>query len=233
MIVTKVSDKALEIEWRPPVDDGGAHIMGYVIEMSEGGGTWRRVGYTGSRETKFTIAGLAEGMSYFFRVSAETQIGLSVPLQSDCVIPTKPMSEWWLFVCFHMWPPNTNWGISHRYRFWACNSFQESRILPPICWKSYVILELMLWHFELWEARQTKQREIVLNVVYLQTASPLSWHKEDAVHYTSLITFWIIKKDCLEPKHRTAHLAWLCPKMSCILPWNSNIDIVLASLGTL
>ena len=39
------------IEWRPPLDDGGKPIDGYVIEMSEGGGSWKRVGYTSSRNT--------------------------------------------------------------------------------------------------------------------------------------------------------------------------------------
>jgi len=52
---------------------------------------WLKVGYVSNRETKFTVAGLAEGASYFFRVFAENRSGLSRPLQSDCVTPTQPL----------------------------------------------------------------------------------------------------------------------------------------------
>ena len=84
------------IEWRPPLDDGGSDIHGYVVEMSEGFGQWRKVGYTSGRETRFTIAGLTEGSSYFFRVLAENDLGLSRPLQSDCVVPSPPVSEYYV-----------------------------------------------------------------------------------------------------------------------------------------
>lgn len=90
MIVTKVSATSLMIEWRPPLDDGGIPILGYSVEMSEGSGVWKKVGYTPSRQTQFTIAGLTEGKVYFFRVFAENEQGLSRPLQSDSVVPTTP-----------------------------------------------------------------------------------------------------------------------------------------------
>ena len=61
--------------------------------MSESGGVWKKVGYTSSRDTKFTIAGLVEGSNYFFRVCAENSFGVSRPLQSDCVVPSQPLSK--------------------------------------------------------------------------------------------------------------------------------------------
>lgn len=91
IIVTKVSAHSLEIEWRPPLHDGGSPVKGYIIEMSESGGSWKKVGYTSSRDTKFTIAGLVEGNNYFFRVFAENARGLSQPLQSDSVVPSQPI----------------------------------------------------------------------------------------------------------------------------------------------
>ena len=57
MIVTKLSPHSVQIEWRPPLDDGGDEIRGYVVEMTEGFGAWRKVGYASNRETTFTIAG--------------------------------------------------------------------------------------------------------------------------------------------------------------------------------
>lgn len=62
-----------------------------MVEMSSPGGSWKKVGYTASRETQFTIAGLHEGENYFFRVAAENSLGLSKPLQSDVVTPTRPV----------------------------------------------------------------------------------------------------------------------------------------------
>jgi len=95
MIVSKVSSHSLELEWRPPLGDGGSPVLGYVVEMTEsgggGGGQWVKVGYVSGRETRFTVAGLADAASYFFRVLAENRSGLSRPLQSDCVTPSQPL----------------------------------------------------------------------------------------------------------------------------------------------
>ena len=57
MIVTKLSPHSVQIEWRPPLDDGGDEIRGYAVEMTEGFGAWRKVGYASSIDTTFTIAG--------------------------------------------------------------------------------------------------------------------------------------------------------------------------------
>jgi len=93
IIVSKVSAHSLELEWRPPLGEGGSPVLGYVVEMTESGsgGQWVKVGYMSNRETKFTVAGLSEGASYFFRVFAENKAGLSRPLQSDCVTPSQPL----------------------------------------------------------------------------------------------------------------------------------------------
>jgi titin len=97
MIVSKVSGTSVELEWRPPLSEGWSPVIGYVIEMTESGGAgggsgaWVKVGYVSGRETKFTVAGLTEGGSYFFRVFAENKSGLSRPLQSDCITPSQPI----------------------------------------------------------------------------------------------------------------------------------------------
>ena len=43
MIVNKVSAHSLQVEWRHPMDDGGEPVLGYAIEMSEGGSSWKKV----------------------------------------------------------------------------------------------------------------------------------------------------------------------------------------------
>ncbi len=94
MILKKLTPRALQIEWRQPLDDGGSPVVGYIIEMSESGGPWKRVGYTSVRDTKYTISGLTEGCTYFFRVAAENAVGYSHSLQSDCVVPSRPASKY-------------------------------------------------------------------------------------------------------------------------------------------
>jgi len=46
IIVSKVSPHSLELEWRPPLGDGGSPVLGYVVEMTESGsgGQWVKVG---------------------------------------------------------------------------------------------------------------------------------------------------------------------------------------------
>ena len=77
----------MELEWRRPTDDGGSRVTGYVIEMCEAGGLWRRVGYTPASDMSYIVSGLREGHTYFFRVSAENTKGTGQPLQSDMVAP--------------------------------------------------------------------------------------------------------------------------------------------------
>ena len=40
------------------MSDGGDVIRGYVIEMTQGIGNWRKVGYTTKHETSYTVAGM-------------------------------------------------------------------------------------------------------------------------------------------------------------------------------
>jgi len=78
---------------------------------------WLKVGYVSNRETKFTVAGLAEGASYFFRVFAENRSGLSRPLQSDCVTPTQPLGTFLSDLILFQKQFNIVLGItSHYYR---------------------------------------------------------------------------------------------------------------------
>jgi len=48
--VSKVSPHSLELEWRPPLGDGGSPVLGYVVEMTESGsgGQWVKVGKSNS-----------------------------------------------------------------------------------------------------------------------------------------------------------------------------------------
>jgi hypothetical protein len=68
---------AVTLSWTAPSDDGGTPITGYSIRRSiDGGKTWSAAINTGSTATSFTVAGLANGTSYLFRVAAVNAAGV-------------------------------------------------------------------------------------------------------------------------------------------------------------
>ncbi|ESO04852.1 hypothetical protein HELRODRAFT_191479 [Helobdella robusta] len=90
IIVNKLSPCSLELEWRPPLHDGESKVTGYIIEMCEGVGEWKKIGYVPSSDNEFTVAGLTPGHEYFFRISAESSAGVGPPLQSDTISASAP-----------------------------------------------------------------------------------------------------------------------------------------------
>jgi hypothetical protein len=76
----------VDLKWASPKEDGGAPIIGYVIEkQGPYGNTWEEVLTTDSPACKASVTGLQEGQTYKFRVRALNKAGPSEP--SD---PTKP-----------------------------------------------------------------------------------------------------------------------------------------------
>lgn len=61
------------VSWAAPVDNGGAPISGYAIGYRTGTGAWTTK--TVAASSPATIAGLANGVTYEFRVSAVTAAG--------------------------------------------------------------------------------------------------------------------------------------------------------------
>ena len=89
---TNVSAESITLNWKPPKDDGGSDITGYVIEKAEAGPSqnWRPLpGYCPT--TSFTVkTGLEEAKRYVFRVRAENNYGLSEPLEGLTVVAKSP-----------------------------------------------------------------------------------------------------------------------------------------------
>ncbi|XP_077862134.1 twitchin-like [Saccoglossus kowalevskii] len=87
--VGDVTKNTITITWKPPEYNGGTPIRSYVVERKEEGTEkWFAVG-SYVKDTTFTAQGLYEGHSYFFRVSAENDIGTSSPLESKNPILAK------------------------------------------------------------------------------------------------------------------------------------------------
>ncbi len=72
------------------MSDGGAPILGYVIEKKEGSRTtWSKVGETSSQSLKFRATRLTEGTDYQFRVAAENSIGVGEFVTLDQSVKAK------------------------------------------------------------------------------------------------------------------------------------------------
>lgn len=89
-----IQARSVRVSWRPPADDGGADILGYILERRE---VPKAAWYTIDSRVKGTslvVKGLKENVEYHFRVSAENQFGISKPLKSEePVIPKTPLSK--------------------------------------------------------------------------------------------------------------------------------------------
>ena len=68
----------MTLTWTPPTDDGGAEILGYIIEKCDAD----RKRWTKAHKEELvtdltlTLNDLTEGTSYMFRVSAENAAGV-------------------------------------------------------------------------------------------------------------------------------------------------------------
>lgn len=70
----------IDIEWKPPTDNGGSPIKEYIIEKKEKGNPiWSEAGKTSGAKTSFSATGLKPGSEYEFRVIAVNEAGPSEP----------------------------------------------------------------------------------------------------------------------------------------------------------
>lgn len=87
-----VGDQSVSLSWTAPSNDGFSSITGYKIESSADNATWTDVSAdTGDANTTYSVTGLTNGESYFFRVSAINAIGTGlVSAVSAAVTPAVP-----------------------------------------------------------------------------------------------------------------------------------------------
>lgn len=110
---------SLTLGWGKPVYDGGAPIIGYVVEMRpkvEGADPeagWKRCNVAAQViHTEFTATSLDEKQLYEFRVSAQNQVGLGRPAElKEAVSPKEILGEFshpllgclhTTFICFRL-----------------------------------------------------------------------------------------------------------------------------------
>lgn len=92
MIISNVTKDSAELEWKPPLSDGGCELQEYIVEYRTATRTtWSTAGKVPPKTTTFKATDLIESLEYFFRVVAVNAEGRSLPLVSTDVV--KPMRE--------------------------------------------------------------------------------------------------------------------------------------------
>lgn len=86
--VSDVNKNGCKLAWKPPQDDGGEPLDGYLVEkLDPDTGSWIPIGKTMIPE--MTVTGLTSGKDYSFRVKAINKEGESEPLQTLAPITAK------------------------------------------------------------------------------------------------------------------------------------------------
>ena len=99
--VVDSTTSSVTLGWAKPVYDGGAPIIGYMVEMRLKGESeepeegWTKCKTAGPLVlTEFTIQKLDEKLEYEFRVSAQNQVGMGRPAQlKDAVVPKEMLGN--------------------------------------------------------------------------------------------------------------------------------------------
>lgn len=96
------TSSTITLTWKPPMYDGGAKIMGYILEKQQKGeDKWERCNDFLVPVLSYTVKGLTEGKSYAFRVRAENAAGISEPSRSTLFVKASDViSKYDVSSCF-------------------------------------------------------------------------------------------------------------------------------------
>lgn len=68
--VTDTHVDSVSLAWSSPVEDGGAEVIGYILEMQEAGAEeWKKAHEKSLRGTEYVVTGLSATKKYRFRVA--------------------------------------------------------------------------------------------------------------------------------------------------------------------
>ncbi|PSN48991.1 hypothetical protein C0J52_03867 [Blattella germanica] len=106
----EITGSSVTLSWKPPKDNGGSEITGYVIEkrdLTHGGGWVPAVNFVNPKYNHATVPRLLEGTKYEFRVSAENLQGRSDPLNTAKPVVAKNQFD---HIKIQWKPPISNGG---------------------------------------------------------------------------------------------------------------------------
>lgn len=80
--ITAVTNEAVTLTWDPPMNDGGVKIKNYIVEKRESTRKAYATVNANCHNTTFIVDQLLEGCNYYFRVLAENEYGIGLPIES-------------------------------------------------------------------------------------------------------------------------------------------------------
>uniref|UniRef100_A0A0K0CTJ0 non-specific serine/threonine protein kinase n=1 Tax=Angiostrongylus cantonensis TaxID=6313 RepID=A0A0K0CTJ0_ANGCA len=118
-----------DLKWTPPLDDGGAPIDEYLIEMKAGNGDWIPAKKVPADQLTATVDDLKPGQTYQFRVKALNKAGESRPSDPSKAMIAKPRNL----------PPNIHRDMFNDIRIKASQSISfdvnvDGEPTPKIEW---------------------------------------------------------------------------------------------------
>jgi len=92
--VSEVTNREVTLNWRQPLDEGGAPVTGYVVQRRDTKrDIWMDVADVSDvRTTSITVSQVIEGESYHFRCLAVNKEGRGAPIESQMVTVENPYS---------------------------------------------------------------------------------------------------------------------------------------------
>uniref|UniRef100_A0A8C6V4Z3 Titin n=1 Tax=Neogobius melanostomus TaxID=47308 RepID=A0A8C6V4Z3_9GOBI len=80
--IAAVTCKSVTLTWEPPVNDGGVKVKNYIVEKRESTRKAYATVTTTCHGTSFTVDHLLESCNYYFRVLAENEYGIGLPIET-------------------------------------------------------------------------------------------------------------------------------------------------------
>ncbi|GBN20312.1 Twitchin, partial [Araneus ventricosus] len=90
--IDEVDKDRVKLSWKPPKDDGGSPLTGYIVEKRDKtrGGSWLpAVAFVNPTSRNCVVPKLTEGTEYEFRIMAQNANGISEPLTTDKPVVAK------------------------------------------------------------------------------------------------------------------------------------------------
>uniref|UniRef100_A0A3B3Q8X5 Titin n=1 Tax=Paramormyrops kingsleyae TaxID=1676925 RepID=A0A3B3Q8X5_9TELE len=91
--IDEITKESVSLSWDPPILDGGSTIKNYIVEKRESTRKAYATVNANCHKTRSTVNNLLEGCNYYFRVLAENEYGVGLPIETreSVKVSEKPL----------------------------------------------------------------------------------------------------------------------------------------------